>query len=178
MAGRPFDDAVPGPGGTDGHRPGGRHSGDAWVECACGRRHWGVHGAAGLLLHRRGPDDGRHEVVLQHRALWSDQGGTWALPGGALAPGETPVDGAVREAAEEAGVDPGGLEVHDLHVLDHGPWRYTTVVARATGPQHVRPTDAESLEIAWVAVDAVDARPLLPAFAASWPALRRRLDLP
>lgn len=65
--------------------------------------------------------------------------------------------------------------MHDAVVLDHGPWRYTTVVARATGPQHVRPTDAESLEIAWVDVEAVTARELLPAFGAAWPALRRLL---
>ena len=113
--------------------------------------------------------------MLQHRALWSDQGGTWALPGGALAPGESAVEGALREAAEEAGVDPAALVVHDELVLDHGPWRYTTVVARATGPQHVRPTDAESLEIAWVHADDVARRPLLPAFAAAWPGLRERL---
>lgn len=114
-------------------------------------------------------------MVLQHRALWSDAGGTWALPGGALAPGESPTQGAVREATEEAGVDPAALEVHDAVVLDHGRWRYTTVIARVTGPQHVRPTDAESLEIAWVDVDAVVARPLLPAFAQAWPDLLARL---
>ncbi|WP_309232736.1 NUDIX hydrolase [Actinotalea sp. JY-7885] len=143
------------------------------MQCACGRRHWGTHGAAGLLLHRSA--GGRTQVVLQHRALWSDHGGTWALPGGALAPGETPEQGAVREAAEEAGIDPAALEIHDAVVLDHGPWRYTTVVARATGPHDVRPTDAESLEVAWVDVDAVADRPLLPAFAGAWPGLRALL---
>jgi hypothetical protein len=25
-------------------------SGDGWVSCRCGERHWGTHGAAGLLL--------------------------------------------------------------------------------------------------------------------------------
>ena len=61
-------------------------------------------------------------------------------------------------------------------VLDHGVWRYTTVIARVTGPQDPRPTDAESLEIAWVPLDDVPARPLLVAFGAAWPTLRRRLD--
>lgn len=146
-----------------------RHPGDGWVECVCGARHWGLHGAAGLLLVRPGP---RPDVVLQHRALWSDHGGTWGIPGGALAPDEDPVDGAVREAAEEAGVDPTRLAVVTTRLLDHGPWAYTTVVARTTGPQHPSATDPESLEIAWVDVDAVADRPLLPAFAAAWPALR------
>ena len=153
-------------------RPTGRHSGDSWIECACGRRHWGAHGAAGLLLARRVP---RLEVLLQHRALWSHEGGTWGLPGGALRPGEDPVHGALREAEEEAGVDPAGVGVHTTWVLDHGPWRYTTVVAHVTGPQNPRPTDDESLEIRWVDAAAVPDLPLLAAFAAAWPALYRLL---
>ena len=72
--------------------------GDGWARCGRGHRHWGVHGAAGLLL--------RHGdlVLLQHRAPWSHQGGTWALPGGARDSHETPEQAAVREAHEEAGL--------------------------------------------------------------------------
>ncbi len=160
-----------------------RRPGDGWVECPCGRRHWGLHGAAGLLLFRvdapaprpAGPPPAI-EVVLQHRALWSDQGGTWGVPGGALDPDETAVEGAVRESVEEAGLDPGGLEVLTTVVLDHGTWSYTTVLARATAPQHPRPTDPESLEIAWVGLDQVVDRPLLPAFADAWPDLRALVE--
>lgn len=153
-------------------------SGDAWVACVCGRRHWGHHGAAGLLLLRdtdSGASNGR-EVLLQHRALWSDQGGTWGIPGGALRKGEKALDGALREAEEEAGVDPAELEVFGRHVVDHGSWRYTTILARVTGPQEPRPTDDESLEIAWVDVATVPERPLLVAFATAWPTLRLTLD--
>ena len=149
-----------------------RQPGDGWVDCACGRRHWGLHGAAGLLLVR---DAGRPEVVLQHRALWSDHGGTWGVPGGALAPGESAADGAVREAVEEAGLDPAGIAVLDTVLLDHGTWSYATVLALATGPQDPRPTDPESLDVAWVRVDEVGERPLLPAFAEAWPGLREML---
>ena len=95
------------------------------------------------------------------------------MPGGALAPGESPVDGALREAVEEAGLDAAAVQVLSSTVLDHGPWSYTTVLARATGPQEPRPTDPESLEVAWVALDDVPRRPLLPAFATAWPGLRR-----
>lgn len=149
------------------------HPGDGWVECTCGRRHWGVHGAAGLLLVRERA--GRREVVLQHRALWSDQGGTWGLPGGAIGADESPEDGAVREAAEEAGIDPASVVVLTTYVLDHGAWRYTTVVARSTSGADVRATDPESLEVAWVAESEVPDRPLLPAFADAWPTLRALL---
>jgi len=111
------------------------------------------------------------QVLLQHRALWSDQGGTWGVPGGALRHGEEPEAGALREAAEEAGVDPLGVTVVGHHVLDHTAWRYTTVVAHATGPQAPRPTDRESLAIAWVDEPDVVELPLLPAFRTAWPAL-------
>ena len=161
---------MPVPPGTPLHR----QTGDAWLECRCGRRHWGLHGAAGLLLARRAADG--HEVLLQHRALWSDQGGTWGIPGGALAPDEDPVAGALREALEEAAVDPAALEVVHTSVLDHLDWAYTTVVARVTGPQHPHPADPESLAIVWVATAAVGDLPLLAAFADAWPRLRAVVD--
>ncbi|MCA5892353.1 NUDIX hydrolase [Isoptericola sp. NEAU-Y5] len=159
-----------------------RHAGDGWVTCG-DHQHWGTHGAAGLLLARRGdaaagPLAGPvTHVVLQHRALWSDQGGTWGVPGGALAPGESPEAGALRESLEEAAIPPGAVHVLGTHVLDHGPWAYTTVVADVTPGAVVRPApaDPESLEVRWVAVDELATLPLLPAFAAAWPRLHALL---
>ncbi|MBU4214901.1 MAG: NUDIX domain-containing protein [Actinobacteria bacterium] len=148
--------------------------GDGWVECGCGRRHWGLVGAAGLLLARRDDAGTITHVLLQHRALWSDQGGTWGVPGGAREPGETAVQGALREAAEEAGVDPGDVEVVDESVLTHPDWSYTTVIGFERAPVAPRATDAESLEVAWVPVDEVPGLPLLPAFAQAWPMLLTR----
>ena len=68
-----------------------------------GAAYWGKHGAAGLLLRAPGKD-GSPAVLLQHRAPWSHQGGTWGLPGGARDSHETPEQAAVREAHEEAGL--------------------------------------------------------------------------
>lgn len=143
-------------------------TGDAFVECSCGSRHWGRYGAAGLLLARHPANP---QVLLQHRALWSDQGGTWALPGGALHKDEDVEAGALREAAEEAGVDPAGVEVVGRHALVHRDWRYTTVVGWVSGPQQPMPTDRESLAIVWVDVAEVPTLPLLGAFRAAWPTL-------
>lgn len=140
------------------------HDGDGWVECGCGQRHWGRYGAAGLLLV--GPGESR-PVVLQHRALWSHHGGTWGIPGGALAGGESAVDGALREAGEEAGIAPENVRVRATWLLEHPDWSYTTVVAEVDGPQNARATDAESLDVAWVPWAEVPGRSLLPAFAAS-----------
>ena len=95
-----------------------RHPGDGWAQCAQGHRHWGLHGAAGLLLARRAHDGEIDAVVLQHRALWSDQGGTWGFPGGALAPGESAEVGALREAGEEAGIPAAAVRLRGVVVLE------------------------------------------------------------
>jgi 8-oxo-dGTP diphosphatase len=144
--------------------------GEGWVECRCGARHWGRHGAAGLLL-----TDGAR-VVLQHRAGWSHFGGTWGVPGGALHPGEPAVDGALREAHEEAGLAPGVVRVVACTTLHHPDWSYTTVVGRADAEVDVAATDPESLAIAWVPFAEVTDRALLPAFADAWPTLREMAD--
>lgn len=156
------------------------HEGDGWVECRCGARHWGRFGAAGLLL--LGEDrDGAPAVVLQHRALWSHHGGTWGIPGGALAPHEDAAQGAVREAVEEAGVPGGSVRTWASSAVVHLDWSYTTVVGEAVDVFTPAATDAESLEVAWVPVPRVAERDLLPAFADAWPDLRallgRRLAL-
>ena len=146
--------------------------GDGWVQCACGQRHWGLFGSAGLLVVRRSPDGAATHVLLQHRVSWSDQGGTWAVPGGALQPGESAADGALREAHEEAGVAPESVGLRREHVRAHPDWSYTTVLADELVRLDPVVTDAESVEVRWVPLDEVTALPLHPAFADAWPALR------
>jgi 8-oxo-dGTP diphosphatase len=125
----------------------------------------------------RRDDDGRATaVVLQHRAEWSHHGGTWGIPGGARMPGESAADAALREAAEEAGIDRVSVRLRGEHVLTHPDWSYTTVIADEISPVRPAVTDAESLELRWVALDDVATLPLLPAFGDAWPSLRERLD--
>ena len=145
-------------------------SGDAWVYGPDGTRYWGLYGAAGLLVHHPGLG-----VLLQHRALWSHLGDTWGVPGGARHEGESAFDAATREAAEEAAVPPELLRVRFNSVVDLGFWSYTTVVAEAVEAFDPVISDTESIELRWVAPDDVDRLPLHPGFAASWPAIRRRL---
>ncbi|WP_435299597.1 NUDIX domain-containing protein [Timonella sp. A28] len=157
-----------------------RMPGDGWVNCRCGNKHWGLNGAAGLFLARKNSRGEWSDVVLQHRALWSHQGGTWGIPGGALMDGETAHDAAVREAHEEAGIDKAHVVRLGSHVFSHADWSYTTIIAESTDPHmRVHPTDAESLEIQWVPLTNIvaalnsqhpDLR-LLPAFAHAFPSL-------
>lgn len=150
-------------------RTGPRDPGDAWVEGDRGR-FWGRFGAAGVLAY-----DPARGVLLQHRAEWSHNGGTWGLPGGALHQGEDAVTGALREAHEEAAVPGESVSVLFTSVLDFGYWSYTTVVLMVTDPFEPVISDPESIELLWVPLADVDAKELHPGFAAAWPALRTRL---
>jgi 8-oxo-dGTP pyrophosphatase MutT (NUDIX family) len=140
---------------------------DGWTTCALGHRHWGRAGAAGLLLHRRGPAG--PEVLLQHRALWSHHGGTWGTPGGALHAGEPPQVGALREVREELGLLPEDLVLGARSVDDHGGWAYTTVLATPARPIEAADLrlDGESEGAAWIPLAGLDAVPLHPGLAAS-----------
>jgi len=139
--------------------------GDGWVQCRCGGKHWGLHGAAGLLLVRNAT------LLLQHRAEWVHNGDTWGIPGGARDSHETPVQAAIREAVEETGIEPELLNVHTTHTDDHMDWRYDTVIASADPlliPHHM---NEEGQELRWISWNDISAMNLHPSFAKSWPAV-------
>ena len=144
--------------------------GNGWVECSLGHRHWGLHGAAGLLLHTV-DDAGTVRVLLQHRAEWSHHGGTWGLPGGARDSHEDVVAAALREAVEETALDQTQLRTRHTFVDDHGGWSYTTVYADTPRPLRTEPNQ-ESVDLDWVPLPVVATRELHPGFAATWPAVQ------
>jgi 8-oxo-dGTP pyrophosphatase MutT (NUDIX family) len=151
-------------------------SGNGWVTCELGHQHWGLFGAAGLLVYVHHPTDPALSLVLlQHRAQWSHQGGTWALPGGAMDSDETPAEAALREADEECMLDPKLVVPRGMYSDDHGGWAYHTVLAQAAEPLRVRADGYESDEAVWRPAGEVDRIDLHPGFAASWPVLRAAL---
>ena len=96
----------------------------------------------------------RGVVLLRHRRL-----GLWLQPGGHVDPGETPWDGALREAREETGLDVSFVDVGDdgipglVHVDVHPGGRgHTHLDLRYLvfgGDADPDPPEGESQEIAW-----------------------------
>lgn len=69
-------------------------------------------GRQGAVLVLFGDIDQGPEVLLTERShVMRSQPGHVSFPGGGIDPGETPVQAALREAKEETGLDPTGVEV-------------------------------------------------------------------
>lgn len=144
--------------------------GDGWVQCDCGAKHWGLHGAAGVLLVRG------DQILLQHRAPWVHNGDTWGIPGGARDSHESTIECAFREAIEETGIQTHLLTPLHTFTDNHGGWRYDTVIAQASDAVIAHEVNDESHEVRWVDIEKVVELPLHPSFARSWPTLQKLLD--
>ena len=140
--------------------------GDGWIQCACGNKHWGLNGAAGILLVRR------TQILLQHRAPWVHNGDTWGIPGGARDSHESVLEAALREAHEETGIDPVHVTPIQTFSDNHGSWRYDTVIAYANDELVARELNDESHEVRWVEIEKVEELTLHPSFEKSWPTLK------
>ncbi len=148
--------------------------GNGWVACGLGHQHWGRHGAAGLLAYAQ-DTGGRTVVLLQRRAWWTANGGTWGTPGGARDSHESPREAALREAAEECLLPSAAVRVTAAVCDNHGGWSYLTLLAQAGSPFPVQPASSETSEVAWIPVAEVTARHLHPGFAEQWPLIARAL---
>ena len=148
-----------------------RRTGDGFLQCSDGHVRWGVYGAAGVVFVVRFPDGPR--VMLQKRSAFAHEGGTWSCAGGALDFGESPLEGALREASEEVGEIPGDVTVLGSTVFAPADdWSYTTFVVEVPN-EFGASINFETDAVAWDTPDEVEQRPLHAAFAAAWPELRR-----
>ena len=150
-----------------------RRSGDGFVTVADGSHRWGLFGAAGILVRHVDPADGGHDdphYFLARRSMHTHLGGTWAIPGGALDQGESPLEGALREFVEEIGValDDHGYEVVEQYEDDHGGWSYWTLVVDVPVPFEAPSTLTwETSEARWVRRSELGELELFGAFRAT-----------
>jgi 8-oxo-dGTP pyrophosphatase MutT (NUDIX family) len=133
--------------------------GDGFITLSDGSLRWGRYGAAGVLV-RSG-----ESVFVAQRSPHCHQGGTWAIPGGALHSDESALEGALREFAEEIGLPLESFDVATIHEDDHGGWSYWTVVVDV--PERFEAPDRlhwETSATAWVSWAELDGLELHPAF--------------
>jgi 8-oxo-dGTP diphosphatase len=139
-------------------------SGDGFVTLADGTQRWGRFGAAGVLVRHLDADGEPHYFVAL-RSAWTHNGGTWAVPGGALNQDESPIEGALREFVEEIGHELDGYVVAHEHEDDHGGWSYWTLVVDV--PERFEVPAAHSWETAecrWVPASQLAELELFGAF--------------
>jgi 8-oxo-dGTP diphosphatase len=143
---------------------GAGESGDGFVVIGDGSRRWGLYGAAGLLV-RHLDEEGRAAFLVARRSEQIHLGGTWAIPGGALNRSESPLEGALREFAEEMGQELGAHLVAKVHPDDHGGWTYWTMLVdvreRFALPRQL---NWETDEVRWVSAEELAGLELFGAF--------------
>jgi 8-oxo-dGTP pyrophosphatase MutT (NUDIX family) len=145
------------------------------MRCSDGHVRWGVFGAAGVVFVVRDTHANAF-VMLQKRSAFAHEGGNWSCAGGALDLGESPIDGALREAAEEVGTPPGTPRLVGEYVFAPATdWTYTTVVVEVDEP-FGSSLNFETDAVDWFPLDLVDQLPLHSGFAAAWPHLRRIVE--
>jgi len=107
----------------------------------------GGRASAVLLLFAPGPS-GPEVLLLQRAEGLRHHPGQVAFPGGSLDPGEGPVEAALREAAEETGLAPEGVEVlgvlPELYLPPSG-YVVTPVLAWEAVPAAVAPGDPQEV---------------------------------
>jgi len=106
--------------------------------------------------------DGQGRVLISRRPGSGHAGGWWEFPGGKIQPGETPVQGLVRELDEELGIAVTGarpLIDYRYAYPDRTVVLHVFEVERYTGC----PAGREGQPLRWVARDELPGAGLLPA---------------
>jgi len=115
-----------------------------------------IHVAAGVLLG----DDGR--VLIAQRPEKAELGGSWEFPGGKIKLDETPLQGLVRELAEELGIRVTYARHLVRYYHDYPERRVYLYVWLVLGWDS-DPTGAEGQPLCWKEVDSLMGSGLLSA---------------
>jgi len=114
--------------------------------------------AAAALIDQNG------RILVQKRPEGKPMAGLWEFPGGKVEAGETPEAALVRELAEELGIDVKELDIEPVifaseAVEDQHLILLLYICRKWTG--HIQ--SAESLDIQWLPVEAIQGLPMPPA---------------
>ena len=124
--------------------------------------------AAGAIIFAE--DTGR--FLLQQRANYISEGGTWNLIGGGIDPGESIEEAVFREIAEEAGHELSG-KLHLLHIYKRDKFKYYSFLLPV--PIEFDPVpNREAQDYRWVTLDELPS-PLHYGFSEILPKLRKYL---
>lgn len=142
-----------------------RAGGSGWVYGDDGERYWGAYGAAGLLLRARAGEEILY--LLLHRSYSTHHGGSWGIPGGAIARDEEPIEAAIRELWEETGLLlPEEAEL--VQAVRHHPvfdWSYTTFTFQIEEPLELDAMLSEHSDALWLTKEEASLLNLHPLFA-------------
>lgn len=144
-------------------------SGNGFVYGPDGKRRWGRYGAAGVLL-RHVDKLGTPRFMLAQRTNRKHgktvtEGGTWAVPGGALNRGEHSLLGALREMEEEIGRKVDDYTILARHTYQPIPqWSYTTWVLDLPHQLFFALPNWETMAVGWFTIDQMRELNLLPSF--------------
>lgn len=127
--------------------------------------------AAVAIVMTKHPDGPDASILLTLRPDHMNRhGGQYALPGGRLDSGETPVEGALRELHEELGLSVDATRV--LGTLDDYPtrsgFRITPVVAWADKPADLKPDPDEVAQVFHIPLSELDS-PDIPTLSDAMP---------
>lgn len=112
-----------------------------------------------VVLVRDAEADGAGRLLL----LRQPPGRSWSLPAGLLGRGETPVEGALRELAEESGImlRPDQLCRAVPNAVVHHRGRWVDMVFEASVPASTTPLTVDSVEVLEAAWHPLDKLPQL-----------------
>lgn len=111
--------------------------------------------------------------LVCQRPLHKRHGGLWEFPGGKLEPGETMLEAAHRELAEELGLSVTGIGTVRLKVQDPGSeFSINFVDVEATGT----PVPVEHTNVEWLSVTKLLELPLAPSDRQFVEHLTRQVD--